>query len=107
MDREHGFQHLAQAQQHETKVAEHIKWQREVVDILERISTCAEATEGARALLTEFLKTQAQLEQGCDAIRASLDGNVAPPSAVLLGQPDDHRTDLAQAQLEQDGDPIR
>ena len=108
MDREHEFQRLTQAEQDIAEGAEHIKWQREVVGILERISACAEATEGARALLTILIKTQAQREQDGDRIRASLDGDVVSPSAVPLAQAVDHQTDLELAvQREQGGDQIR
>jgi hypothetical protein len=64
--RGHELRDLAQAEQHISEGSEHIEWQRGVVDILERISTCVEATEGARALLTIFLKEQAQREQDRD-----------------------------------------
>ena len=105
MDRKHEFQRLAQAEQDIAEGAEHIKWQREVVDILERISACAEATEGARALLTILLETQAQREQDRDQIRLGLDCNSC--LAAPLAQPVDHRTDLElPAQHEQDGDQI-
>jgi len=105
MDREHEFQRLAQADQDIADGAEHVKWQREVVDILERISACAEATEGARAVLTILLKTQAQREQQGGQTRANLD--VISPSTVPLAQVLDHQTDLELAvQREQDGDPI-
>ena len=108
MDREHEFQRLTQAEQDIAEGAEHIKWQREVVGILERISACAEATEGARALLTILIKTQAQREQDGDQIRASLDGDVASPSAVPLAHVLDHQTDLEIAvQREHHGDQIR
>jgi hypothetical protein len=87
---------LTHAEQHIAKGDKHIKWQREVVDILERISTSAEATEGARALLTAFLEAQAQHQQIRDRIRASLYGNTDPPSTMPLPPLE------AQAQHEQD-----
>jgi hypothetical protein len=63
--------------------------------MLERISVSAEAIEGARALLTTFLQTQAQREQDRDRIRASLDCNLDPSSSVPLAQPFDHQNEAA------------
>ena len=101
MDREQELQHPAQAEQHLAEGAEHIKWQREVVAILERISTSAEAIEGARALLTTFLETQAQREQDRDRIRASLDCNLDSSSTVVGGVAGPHLgADRTPVQLE-------
>jgi hypothetical protein len=101
MDREQELQHPAQAGQHIAEGAEHIKWQREVVAILERISTSAEAIEGARALLTTFLETQAQREQDRDRIRASLDCNLDSSSTVVGGVAGPHLgADRTPVQLE-------
>jgi hypothetical protein len=100
MDREQELQHPAQAEQHLAEGAEHIKWQREVVAILERISTSAEAIEGARALLTTFLETQARREQDRDRIRASLDCNLDSSSTVVGGVAGPHLgADQAPVQL--------
>jgi hypothetical protein len=110
MDGEQELQRPAQTKQHIAEGAGHvnfaasqqIKWQREVLAILERISTCAEAIEGARALLTSLLEAQAR-EQDHDRIRASFDCDLDSPSTALLAQPVDQRNDLeAQAQGEQD-----
>jgi hypothetical protein len=90
MSRELQPQHLAQAAEQDLAVgAEHIEWQQEVLTILERISISAEAIDGARALLTTFLETQAQREQDRDRIRASLDCNLDSSSTVTLAQPVD------------------
>jgi hypothetical protein len=110
-DEEPELQHLAQSKQRIAESAEYvnftasqqIRWQREVLAIVERISTCAEAIEGARGLLTSLLEAQAR-EQDRDA---SLDCNLAAPSTALLPQPADQRNDLeAQVQGEQNHDPI-
>jgi hypothetical protein len=101
MGREQKLQHPAQAGQHIAEGAEHIKWQREVVAILERISTSAEAIEGARALLATFLETQAQQEQDRDRIRASLDCNLDSSSTVVGGVAGPHLgADRTPVQLE-------
>jgi len=84
-----------QAKQHIAEGAEHIQWQREVVAILERISTSAEAIEGARALLTALLDAQAQREQDREHIRASLDCNRDSFSTVPPARPVDQRNEAA------------
>ena len=94
-DREQELQHPSQAERHIAEGAEHIKWQREVLAMLERISVSAEAIEGARALLTTFLQTQAQHEQDHDRIRANLDCNLDLSSTVPLSQPVDHQNEAA------------
>ena len=108
MDGEQELPHPAQTKQYMAEGAGHvnfaasrqIKWQREVLAILERISTCAEAIEGARALLTSLLEAQAR-EQDRNRICASLDCDLDSPSIVPLGQPADQRNDVkAQAQGE-------
>jgi hypothetical protein len=96
MDREAEIQCLTQAEQHIAKIDEHIRWQREVVDIVERITTSAEAAEGARALLTTFLEAQAQHQKTRDRIRACLYGNTVPTSTTPLLFPE------AQAQHDED-----
>ena len=96
MNRELQPQHLAQAAEQNIAVgAEHIEWQQEVLTILERISISAEAIDGARALLTTFLETQAQREQDRDRIRASLDCNLDSSSTVPLAQPVDQPNEAA------------
>ena len=94
-DREQGLQHPSQAERHIAEGDEHIKWQREVLAVLERISVSVEAIEGARALLTTFLQTQTQREQDRDRIRASLDCNLDLSSPVPLAQPVDHQNEAA------------
>ena len=94
-DREQELQHPSQAERHIAEGAAHIKWQREVLAILERISVSAEAIEGAPALLTTFLQTQAQREQDRDRIRASLDCDLDLSSTVPLVQPVDHQNETA------------
>jgi hypothetical protein len=94
-EREQELQHPSQAERHIAEGAEHIKWQRAVLAMLERISVSAEAIEGARALLTTFLQTQAQREQDRDQIRAGLDCNLDPSSPVPLAQPVDHQNEAA------------
>src|SRR5580765_7742980 len=90
MDRELQFQHLAQAAEQNVAVgAKHIEWQREVVTILERVSVSAEAIDGARALLTTFLETQAQREQDRERMRPILDCNLDSSSTAPLAQPVD------------------
>jgi hypothetical protein len=79
-----------QAEQHIAEGAEHIQWQREVVAILERISTSAEAIEGARALLTALLDAQAQREQDREHI---LDCNRDSSSTVPPVRPVDQRNE--------------
>jgi hypothetical protein len=114
LDGEQELQHPAQTKQHLADGAEHvnftasqqIKWQREVLAVLERVSTCAEAIEGARALLTSLLEAQAP-EQDRDRLRPSLDCNLDSPSTTPLSQLADQRNDLeAQAQGEQNHDQI-
>ena len=83
MDREHEIQCLTQAEQQIAKIDEHITWQREVVDIVERINTSPDAAEGARALLTTFLEALAQHQKMRDRIRACLYGNTVSPSTTL------------------------
>jgi hypothetical protein len=95
MDREQELQHPSQAERHIAEGAERIKWQREVLAILERISMSPEAIEGARALLTTLLQTQAQREQDRDRIRASLDCNLDLSSTEPLAQPLDHQNEAA------------
>jgi hypothetical protein len=96
MDRELHFQHLEQAAEQNIAVgAEHIEWQQEVLTILERISMSAEAIDGARALLTKFLETQAQREQDHDRIRPILGCNLDLSSTVPLAQPVDQRNEAA------------
>ena len=75
--------------------AKHIEWQQELLTILERISISAEAIDGARALLTTFLETQAQREKDRDRIRASLDCNLDSSSTVPLAQPVDQPNEAA------------
>jgi hypothetical protein len=113
-EREQELQRPAQTKQHIAEVTEHvnfaasqqIRWQREVPAILERVSTCAEAIEGARALLTSLLEAQAR-EKDRGRIRDSLNCTPDSPSTVPLGQPVDQRNDLAaQAQDEQDREQI-
>jgi hypothetical protein len=94
-DREQELQHPSEAERHIAEGVEHIKWQREVLAILERISVSAEAIEGARALLTTFLQTQAQREQDHDRIRASVDCTLDLSSTIPLGQPVDHQNEAA------------
>ena len=94
-DREQELQHSSQAERHIAEGAEHIRWQQEVLAILERISVSAEAIEGARALLTTLLQTQAQREQDRDRIRASLDCNLDLSSTLPLAQPVDHQNEAA------------
>jgi hypothetical protein len=94
-EREQELQHPSQAERHIAEGAEHIKWQRAVLAMLERISVSAEAIEGARALLTTFLQTQAQREQDRDQIGASLDRNLDLSSPVPLAQPVDHQNEAA------------
>ena len=94
-DREQELQHPSQAERHIAEGAEHIKWQQEVLAILERISVSAEAIEGARALLTTLLQTQAQREQDRDRIRASLDCNLDLSSTLPFAQPVDHQNEAA------------
>jgi hypothetical protein len=94
-DREQELQHPSQAERHLAQGAEHIKWQREVIAILERISLSAEAIEGARALLTTLLQTQAQREQDRDPIRASLDCDLDLSSTIPLAQPVGHQNEAA------------
>ena len=86
-----------QTEQHIAKGDEHIKWQRDVVDMLERISTVAEATEGARALLATFLAVQAQRQQVRDRFRADLYGNTDSRSTIPLAP-----FEVTQAQREQE-----
>ena len=96
MNRELQPQHLAQAAERNIAVgAEHIEWQQEVLIILERISMSAEAIDGARALLTTFLETQAQREQDRDQIRSSPGCNLDSSSTVPLAQPVDQRNEAA------------
>jgi hypothetical protein len=96
MSRELQPQHLAQAVEQDLAVgAEHIEWQQEVLTILERISISAEAIDGARALLTTFLETQAQREKDRDRIRSSLDCNLDSSSTVPLAQPVDQPNEAA------------
>jgi hypothetical protein len=96
MNRELQPQHLAQAAEQNIAIgAEHIEWQQEVLTILERISISAEAIDGARALLTTFLETQAQREKDRDRIRASLDCNLDSSSTVPLAQPVDQPNEAA------------
>jgi hypothetical protein len=96
MNRELQFQHLAQADEQKFAVgAEHIEWQQEVLIILERISMSAEAIDGARALLTTFLETQAQREQDRDQVRSSPGCNLDSSSTVPLAQPVDERNGAA------------
>jgi hypothetical protein len=114
MDWEQELQHPAQTQQHRAQGAEYvnftasqqIRWQREVLAIVERISTCTEAIEGARALLTSLLEAQA-CEQDGDRIRASRDCNLDSPSIIPPGQPVDQPNDLEVQACEQDGDRTR
>jgi hypothetical protein len=105
MNRLHIIQHeprtaasapIAQAAEQNIAVgAKHIEWQQELLTILERISISAEAIDGARALLTTFLETQAQREKDRDRIRASLDCNLDPSSTVPLAQPVDQPNEAA------------
>jgi hypothetical protein len=100
-------QHIAEGIEHVNTASQQIKWQREVLALLERIGTCAEAIEGARALLTSLLEAQAR-EQDHDRIRADLDCDLDSPSSIPLDQPVDPRNDLAApTQGEQDQDRIR
>src|SRR5580765_2803250 len=93
MDRELQFQHLAQAAEQNVAVgAKHIEWQREVVTILERVSVSAEAIDGARALLTTFLETQAQREQDRERMRP-MGCNLDSSSTAPLAQPVDQRNE--------------
>jgi hypothetical protein len=93
-DREQELQQPSQAERHIAEGAEHIKWQRAVLAMLERISVSAEAIEGARALLTTFLQTQALREQDREQ-RASLDCNPDLTSPAPLAQPVDHQNEAA------------
>jgi hypothetical protein len=113
MDGKQELQHPARTKQHLAEGAEYvnftvsqqIRWQREVLAIVERISTCAEAIEGARAVLTSLLEAQAR-EQDRDRIHARLDCNLDSPSTGPLGQPVDQRNDLEAQVREQDRDRI-
>ena len=96
MNRELQPQHLAQAAEQNIAVgAEHIEWQQELLTILERISISAEAIDGARALLTTFLETQAQREQGQNGFLASPDCKLDSSSTVPLAQPVDQPNEAA------------
>jgi hypothetical protein len=113
-DGEQELQHSAQTKQRISEGAEYvnftasqqIRWQREVLAIVERISTCAEAIEGARALLTSLLEAQAG-KQDHDPICSSLDCNLDPPSTLPLGQSVDQRNDLEAQAREQNCDRSR
>jgi len=58
-------------------------------------SVSAEAIEGARALLTTFLQTQAQREQERDRIRKSPDCNLDLSTKAPLAQPVEHQNEPA------------
>jgi len=94
-DREQEFQYPSLADRYIAEGAAHIRWQREVIAILERISVSAEAIEGARALLTTFLQTQAQREQERDRIRKSPDCNLDLSTKAPLAQPVEHQNEPA------------
>jgi len=94
-DREQEFQYPSLADRCIAEGAAHIRWQREVIAILERISVSAEAIEGARALLTTFLQTQAQREQERDRIRKSPDCNLDLSTKAPLAQPVEHQNEAA------------
>jgi hypothetical protein len=98
MDSEQELQHpSSQGERPVAEGDEHIKWQREVLAILERISVSAEAIEGARTLLTTFLQAKAQREQDLkqerDQISASLDCNLDLSSTAPLAQPVDNQNE--------------
>ena len=94
-DREQEFQYPSLADRYIAEGAAHIRWQREVIAILERISVSAEAIEGARALLTTFLQTQAQREQERDRIRKIPDCNLDLSTKAPLAQPVEHQNEPA------------
>jgi len=94
-DREQEFQYPSLADRYIAEGAAHIRWQREVIAILERISVSAEAIEGARALLTTFLQTQAQREQERDRMRKIPDCNLDLSTKAPLAQPVEHQNEPA------------
>jgi hypothetical protein len=113
MDGEQELQYPVQTKQHIAEgakyvnftVSQQIRWQREVLAIVERVSTCAEAIEGARGVLNSLLEAQA-CEQARDRIHASLDCKLDSPSTIPLGQPVDQRNDLEAQARGQDRDRV-
>src|SRR3954453_22064905 len=96
MDSEQELQHpSSQGERPIAEGDEHIKWQREVLAILERISVSAEAIEGARTLLTTFLQAKAQREQDLKQERDQINANcnLDLSSTAPLAQPVDNQNE--------------